>query len=191
MTKLTASLLAAALAAAPVVAPALADEFTDVVQSALDAYAEGDVTVAIEELDYAMKLLNDIKAASLAEFLPQPLAGWTRADEADPEGAGMAMAMLGGGNAAAATYTKGGESFTVTLMANSPMVSGLGAMITGMAGLGGGRPVRIQRTQFTMNEGELQGVVDGKVLVSVSGNATIEDKTAHLEAMDFGALGDF
>jgi hypothetical protein len=27
--------------------------------------------------------------------------------------------------------------------------------------------------------------------VSVSGNASIEDKTAHLEAMDFKALADF
>jgi hypothetical protein len=42
-----------------------------------------------------------------------------------------------------------------------------------------------------MNEGELQGVVDGQVLVSVSGEAPIEDKTAHLEAMDFKAIADF
>jgi hypothetical protein len=184
-------LLTAALASALAAAPAAADEFTDVVQSALDAYAEGDVGVTIEELDYAMKLLNDMKAASLAEFLPPAQDGWTREDSADAEGAGMAMAMFGGGTTAAATYRKGETTFTITLVANSPMVSGLGGMLTGMAGMGGGKPIRIQRTQFVMNEGELQGVVDGQVLVSVSGEAPIEDKTAHLEAMDFKAIADF
>lgn len=180
-----------ALALALVAAPAAADEFTDVIGSALEAYGEGDVTIAREELEYAMRLLNDMKAASLAGFLPAPLAGWTRTDDTEPGGASAAMAMFGGGNAAAATYTRGTEGFTITLLANSPMVGGLGAMITGMSSLAGGRPIRIQRTQFTMNEGELQGVVDGKVLVSVGGEAAIEDKTAHLEAMDFAALGDF
>ena len=75
-------------------------------QSALDAYAEGDVTVALEELDYATKLLNRMKAESLAEFLPAAQAGWTREEEDDPESAGAAMAMFGGGTAAAATYTR-------------------------------------------------------------------------------------
>ena len=76
-------------------------------------------------------------------------------------------------------------------MANSPMVSGVAAMITGMAAMGGGKPIRIQRTQFGVNDGEMQGVVDGDVLVSVSGDASVEDKTAHIEAMDLKALGDF
>ncbi len=169
---------------------ASADEFTDVVDGALEAYEQGDITVAREELDYAMKLLSDLKAQSLAGFLPEALPGWTRT-EADAEGGGMAMAMLGGGTTAAASYTDGSRELTITLMANSPMVSGVGAMITGMASLGGGKPIRIQRTQFGVNGDEMQGVVDGDVLVSVSGDASVEDKTAYLEAMDLKALGDF
>ena len=186
-------LLTAALVAALAAAPAGADEFTDVIQDALDAYADGDVKVATEELEYAMQLLGGMKAESLARFLPDAQPGWTREDatEADAEGAGMAMAMFGGGTTAAATYRRGDEEMTITLVADSAMVTGIGAMLTGMAGIGGGKPIRIQRTQFAMNEGELQGVVDGEVLVSVSGNASVEDKTAHLEAMDFGALADF
>jgi hypothetical protein len=175
------------LAFAPAVS---ADEFTDVVAGALEAYEEGDITVAREELDYAMKLLSDLKAQSLAGFLPEAMPGWTRT-EADAEGGGMAMAMLGGGTTAAATYTDGSQDLTITLMANSPMVSGVAAMITGMAAMGGGKPIRIQRTQFGVNGEEMQGVVDGDVLVSVSGDASIEDKTAYIEAMDLKALGDF
>lgn len=185
--------LAMALIAAAVVAaasPAAADEFTEVVESALEAYAEGDITVAREELDYAMQLLTAMKADSLSTFLPEPLEGWTR-EAADAEGAGPAMAMFGGGTAAAATYSRGAEEFTITLLANSPMVSGIGAMVSGMASLGGSQTVRIQRTQFSVDGDEMQGVAGGKVLISLSGNASVEDKTAHLEAMDFRALADF
>ena len=67
---------------------ASADEFTDVIAGALEAYEKGDITVAREELDYAMKLLTDLKAQSLAGFLPAALPGWTRT-EADAEGGGM------------------------------------------------------------------------------------------------------
>ena len=41
------------------------------------------------------------------------------------------------------------------------MVSGLGAMISGMAGIAGGKPLRIQRTEFTDQDEGLQGVVNG------------------------------
>jgi hypothetical protein len=71
------------------------------------------------------------------------------------------------------------------------MVSVLAAMIGGMASMGGGKPMRIERTEFANNDGELQGVVDGKVMISVAGDATVEDKTAYLEAMDFKGLAEF
>jgi hypothetical protein len=184
-------ILAAALLVAAAL-PAAADEFTETVDSALSAYRENDIKGAREELDYAVKLLDAMKSASLAKFLPAALPGWTRqeASQGDAEGAGMAMAMFGGGTTASASYTDGTADMTITLIADSPMVSGLGAIFTGMAGAGG-KPIRIKRTQFTMNEGDLQGVVDNKVMVSVSGSASLEQKQAQLEAMDFEALGGF
>ena len=181
--------ICAALAIVAIAGPASSDEFTDVIDSALSAYNEGDISIAIEELDYAGKLLKELKSASLSQYLPEPLEGWTRS-EADPNSGGMAIA-FGGGTAAAASYSNGAEELTIALVANSPMVSGLGAMITGMSSLTGGKPIRIQRTQFANNDGELQGVVDGKVLVSVSGEASLENKTSFLEAMDMRALRDF
>lgn len=170
--------------------PAAADEFTDVVESALEAYAEGDIAAATEELDFAKQLLTEMKAQSLSVYLPEPLDGWTR-EAADAGGAMPALGMFGGGTAAAASYSRGTEELTITLLANSPMVSGIGAMVSGLAAVGSNRPVRIQRTQFSVDGENMQGVVGGKVLVSVEGNASIEDKTAHLEAMDFRALGNF
>ncbi len=182
-------LLPAAIVMVIAALPARADEFTDVVEGALTAYRDGDITIAKEELDYALRLLNDMKAASLANYLPEALAGWTRQVE-EAENAGFAMSMFGGGTTAAATYVGGGEQFTITLVANSPMVAGMGAMISGLGAVSG-RPMRIQRVQFANNEGELQGVVENRVLITVDGSATVEDKVAHLEAMDFRALGSF
>ena len=123
-------------------------------------------------------------------MLPDAPPGWTKtADEA--EEAGIGMAIFGGGTTAAATYSDGKDDVTITLVADSPMVSGLGAMISGVTSLGGGKPLRIQRTEFTATDGELQGVVGDKVMVSVGGSATLEQKTALLEKMDFKALADY
>jgi hypothetical protein len=48
-----------------------------------------------------------------------------------------------------------------------------------------------QRVEFTQSDGGLQGVVNKRVMVSVTGSAPLEVKQAALEAMDFKALGDF
>jgi hypothetical protein len=183
--------IAAALTLATLEVPAAgADEFTDVIDSALLAYSEGDISGARSELDYAMKLLTEIKSASLAGYLPSALPGWTR-EAAEADGAGTAMAMLGGGTAAAATYRNAGKEFTLTLVANSPMVGAISAMISGVASIAGTERRRVQRTEFAVNEGDLQGVVGGKVLVSASGTATVDDMMSVIETMDLRALGEF
>jgi hypothetical protein len=181
--------IAAALTIGLIATPALADEFTDALDSARAAYQERDLKATREELDYAVSLINGMKAEMLGKLLPEPLPGWTR-ESVEGEDAGMAMAMFGGGTTASATYTKGTEDITITLVADSPMVMGLGGMLAGLASANG-KPLRINRTQFALNEGELQGVVDNKVMVSVSGSASQADKIAQIEAMDFEALGDF
>jgi hypothetical protein len=99
--------------------------------------------------------------------------------------------MLGGGSTASASYTDGKSEFTLTLVANSPMISGMAAMMSGLATMGGGETFRIQRETFQVTDGEIQGVVNGKVLISISGDAPVEAKRAHLESMDLRALGAF
>jgi hypothetical protein len=187
MNRIAAAAFACALATLPAVVAA--DEFTDTMDDALAAYRAGDYDAARDDLDYALKLLNDLKAAGLADFLPAALPGWTRSENA--ETATMPIPMLGGGSTASASYTDGTDAFTVTLVANSPMISGMAAMLSGLATLGGGRTIRVQRETFQINDDEIQGVVNGKVLVSISGDAAVEDKQAHLEAMDLRALGNF
>lgn len=187
MLRLLPALLALGLSAAP----SLADEVTDTLEGALQAYRDGDVTAAREDIDYAAKLLAAMRAESLAKFLPDALPGWTRAD-ADAEESGGMMSMLGGGTAASATYTKDdGTELKIDLVASSPMVSGIAAMVSSMGSMGGAKPMRIKRTEFADSDGDLQGVVDGNVMISAAGDATLDEKKAYLEAMDFDALADF
>ena len=184
-------LLPLASALTLVAAVATADEFTDTIEGALEAYRSGDITATQQDLEYAGKLLTAMKSESLAKFLPAAPAGWTREDAAgDAEASGM-MGMFGGGTAASATYRRGSEEMTLNLIANSPMITGMAGMLSGIAAMGGGKPMRIQRTEFAMNEQDLQGVVGGKVMVSVGGSASVEDKSALIDSMDLGALRDF
>jgi hypothetical protein len=189
MTRIAAAALACALSTLPAAAPVAADEFTDTLDGALEAYRAGDYDAARDDLDYALKLLNDLKAAGLADFLPAAQPGWTRTENS--ETASLPIPMLGGGSTASASYTDGTAEFTLTLVANSPMISGMAAMMSGLATMGGGQTIRIQRETFQVTDGEIQGVVNGKVLVSISGDAPVEAKRAHLESMDLRALGAF
>lgn len=179
-------ILAAALAAVP--ALSRADEFTDTVEAALEAYRAGDADAAREDLDYAVKLLAEAKAAGLAAFLPEPAAGWTR--EAG-EDAAAAMTIFGGGVSASAVYRRGEADFTLTLIAKSPMVTSVAAMLGNMAILPGTETRRIKRQTFAVNDGQIQGVVDDRVLVTAEGSATTEEMFEAIERIDFDGLKAF
>lgn len=178
------------LAAALPLSSARADEFTDTLASALKAYQEGDVKAASEDLNYATKLLSSQKTAALAKFLPAAPAGWTRTDDA-PEDEGIGMAMLGGGTTVAATYANGASEAKITLLADSPMVGTFGAMLGGLASVTGAKPTRIQRVEFSDTDGEMRGLVNNRIMITVEGSATSEEKRALIEAMDLGALADY
>ena len=178
------ALFAALLLAAPV---AQADEVTETLQSAIAAYEEGDIPYALEELAYAQQLMQEMKAAGLAEFLPEAPEGWTR--EVDTEMT-QAMGMMGGGSGAEATYSdEAGQSFTVTLTADNPMVSAMAGMFAS-AGLMGGKMVRVGREKFIDQEGDLTAVIDNRILIQASG-AEVDVMLPVLEAIDYRELARF
>lgn len=179
------TLIAAALAAGLTPAETRADEFTDVVEGALEAYRAGDVDAAREDLDYAVKLLAASKAKGLVALLPEPVPGWTREDGADES---MAMTMFGGGVTASAVYRRGDAEFTLRLVADSPMIASVAGMLGGMATLPGTDIRRIGRQTFAVGDGQVQGVVDNRILVAADGSATVDDMVATIERMDFAAL---
>jgi hypothetical protein len=180
-------LLSCALAAA-VASPALADEFTDTVALALEAYEEGDIAGARDEMEYAVTLLQGIEGAGFQSLLPEPLDGWTREIDTD---ASAGMAMMGGGSMAMARYSDGEQTLELTLISGGAMAASLGAMLGNtqtMAMMG--KVTRIKRKSFVNSDGDLQGMV-GNVIVQLSGSASQEVKIEYIKALDFKALKSY
>lgn len=165
---------------------ALADEVTDTLTSAMNAYEEGDIDYAIEELDYAKQLLQAMKTEELTAFLPDAPPGWTR-EISDDMNSGLSM--LGGGMGAEAEYSDGSESFTITIMANNPMVTAMGGMVSNAAMLGM-KLERVGRQKFVNDDGELTGLIDSRILIQASG-AEVETMIGVLETIDYKSLEDF
>lgn len=165
---------------------ARADEISDTLQSALDAYTEGDAAYALEELDYARQLLLQLKTDELGTFLPAAPDGWTREINTEMN---AGLALMGGGTGAEATYQGDGQAITLQLMADNPMVGALGGMIAN-ATMYGAKLERVGREKFMIQENEVTGLVDGRILVKASG----ADPEALLEligTIDMKKLKDF
>ena len=168
--------------------PAAADDITDALSAAIAAYEAGDIPDALGEVAYATQLLNALQAEGLTEFLPEPLAGWQR--EVSTDGA-ASMGFLGGGTAAEATYTGPGGRFTLTLMADNPMVASMAGILGNAALIGSmGQLERINRENFMNSNGDLSGLIGGRILIQATGSDT-DAMIAHIEQMDFRALEDF
>lgn len=167
-------------------APALADEITDLLLSAIDAYQDGDVQYALDEIEMAKQELMALKTDALGRYLPPAPDGWTREVSSDVQ---QGLAMLGGGVGAEASYQGDGKSYTIKLMADNPMVTSLAGIINN-ASMMGLKSKRVNRQKFVIQDGEIMGLVANRILVQVSG-ADIDTMLGALEAMDFEAMGRF
>lgn len=187
MKRMLACLLVPALLAGPV----MADDFEESIEAALEAYRDGDIKAAKEEIDFAAQLLSQMKAAGLQSLLPEPMDGWTREDGDGSEAA--AISAFGGGQMASATYRRGDETVDIQLMANNQMVSALGAMFSNPALMGAaGKVKRIARQKVVVTpEGEFQAMVDGRIMIQLTGSADAETKEEYFKAIDFKGLKEF
>ena len=169
--------------------PAQADEVEDALQLALEAYQAGDINAAKEEIDYVGQLLKQLRAAALGAFLPEALPDWTRA-EGDSS---AAMMGFGGGLAASATYRRGTDIIEIQLMADNAMVNTMAMMFANPAMMGSmGELKRIKRQKVVISQqGELQALLEKRILIQITGRAPIEDKEAYFSAMDISGLKDF
>lgn len=184
-TPLIALTMAAALAW-----PAAADDFTDSIEAALEAYRDGDIKTAKEEIDFAAQLLAQMKAEGLKSFLPEALEGWERKDDENDSGA---MAAFGGGQMAAASYSRDGKRVKVQLMADNQMVTALAGMFSNsamMAAMGTVKRINRQKVIVTKQD-EVQSLVDGRIMIQITGDADIEDKEAYFAEIDVKGLKEF
>lgn len=166
--------------------PATADEVTDTLQSAIDAYSDGDIQYALDELDYARQKLLEMKTDSLGAFLPPAPDGWTRQRDTEMS---AGLAMMGGGVGASAEYTApDGVSATITLMADNAMVGSMAAMVANAAAMGM-KTERINRQRFASQDGQMLALVGNRVLIQAEGD--LDAARALLQGVDFEAMAGF
>ncbi|MCC5957368.1 MAG: hypothetical protein JJU07_14805 [Natronohydrobacter sp.] len=181
--------LATLLIAGVISSPALADPFVDALETAIEAYRDGDLQFAEDELVEAQRLLAEMKAQGLAAFLPDAPDGWTR--EIDTE-AGQMLGFMGGGTIAKADYTGPDGRFELTLMADNPFVAQLGMMLGNSAMIAqmGGQIERINRVRFLREDNSLKAMIGSRVLLTAEG-ADPDVMIPLLEQMDFRAIENF
>jgi hypothetical protein len=169
---------------------ASADEVEDALQFALEAYQAGDIKTAREEVDFAIQLLQQMKTAALADFLPAAMDGWKQQVSNDPSAGAF------GGSAALATYhLEGNQSHQVSIqiMAGGQMVTTMATMFGNAAMLGTmGTVKRIARQKAVVtSDGDIQALIDNRIMVQIGGTAPVEDKEAYFSLINFRDLEDF
>ena len=181
-------LVTAALMAAMAASPARADEISDAIAEAQRAYQGGQVQAAQTALQEALQLLSQRAAAGLAAALPNPLPGWT-AEEANTNAAGGVG--LFGGSTATRTYRNAREqSVEIQVVSDNPMVAQLAAILANPMLAGAmGRLVRVgEQRAIQSNDGDIQMLVDNRILVQVQGDAPAEAKLAYARAINVARL---
>ncbi len=154
-------------------------DFNSSLDSARDAFEAGDLSAAIRFLDYARQVAQ---GTELEQFLPKPQSAWRREIVAYGLPAVWSSMYSGvNGSAVKAEYLADGTQIEITLISEQLMLNGLMLPFDGSATIGG--------QMFMQVEGEdLLHARIGRVIVWITGTATMADKTALIEQMDFQAL---
>jgi len=173
----------------------LADEVLDSINEATEAYNEKEYQEAIESLEYARQLIQQMSSDNMIGFLPEPLSGW-KAKTASTQN----MGIMGGSAGVEREYTKsGGGRVTISIMGDSPLFQGMMAVFNpALAGAGGGKLQKIKRNKAIVKYdsddqgGEIMINVDKRYLVMVEGDSVaLDELMAYAEAVDYKGLKQF
>ena len=182
--------IAALLLGVAVASGARADDVTDQINEALKAYQNHDTQTAIAALDAASNLMRQTRADGLKKLLPPAPPGWT-ADAA--ESTAVSVAMLGGGITASRAYHNGDQRVEVQIVADSPMLQTVAALIGSPLGAFGGMKTVViggRRMTYSDNDRSYMTLVADKVIVRIEGNADTPDPTlkSFIAIIDFAAI---
>jgi hypothetical protein len=182
--------MAAVLLIAASASGAHADDVTDQINEALKAYQNHDTQTAMAALDAASNLLRQARAEGLKKLLPAVPPGWT-ADNSESTAVGAAM--LGGGTTASRTYHNGSQRVEVQIIADSPMLQGMAALLNSpLAAMGGMKTVVVNGRRMSYNDSDnsYMTLVADKVIVKVDGNKDTPEPTlkSFVGAIDFAAI---
>ena len=174
--------------------PALADEISDQIKRGLKLYEDGDLTGAVEELEFALAQMRQQKAENLTKIFPKAPSGW-EAEKPKAQSAGRAL--LGGGINVTQVYKQGRGDGTVTMevVTDSPFIQTLAMVLANpmiMQGDDHGRLIRLHGEKGLLKQvgkdgAELQILIDKRILFKVEVRQT---DSADTVAKQFGELMD-
>lgn len=165
------SLAAAALLALPAWA---ADGVPGRIDAARQAYAKGDLTRTVRELDAALTELHDRLGKAFAETMPPAPAGW-QAEPAEIQGLGQ----VGGGLQVTRAYLKNDASLNASLIVDSPAVAAAAALLSNPAASAAQPNLRrvkvgaedaLLRWDATTKAGEITMVLGSRVVLEIEGD---------------------
>lgn len=170
--------------------PLQADEVSDALQAAVDAYASGDLGKTASSITLATQALGTLQAGLLSALLPEPPEGWTRTLTED---FAQSFGMMGGGSGAEARYENADQSisFTISFVADNPMVGAMGGMLGNAQMMAMMGKVEMVGDQPVLDaDGTLQALVNSRVLFQAQG-ADSAVMLPVVQAIDFAKLGNF
>lgn len=168
------------------IAPAFADDITEALDAARKSYQSGDLAGAKQQADVASQLIGQKNAEGFVALLPKPLSGWT-AEEAQTTAVGSSVF---GASQARRTYRNKDVEVEVQITGDSAMVAQLAPILSNPAIAGAmGKLVKLgSQRGIQTHQGDVQAVVNNKILLMVTGSAPAADKLAYAQAVDFAKL---
>ncbi|TET87027.1 MAG: hypothetical protein E3J96_06280 [Sulfurovum sp.] len=171
-----------------------ADDVVDTLNEAIKSYESGEYSVAVEDLNYALQLIQQKKSKGLEAYLPEALPGWS-AKKAESQTAGAGM--FGGGISTSREYKKGSSRIKIEIITDSPLLQSMMGIFSNpmFAASDGGKLQRINREKAIVkyNEerrrGDITIVVAKRFLVKVEGQkVSLDDLESYAKAIDFKKL---
>jgi hypothetical protein len=172
--------------------PCYADDVTDAMDKALSAYKAGQSQQAITQLELATQLVRQQRATAMESVLPAPLKGWT-ADA--PESTSVGAAMFGGGSTIKRNYAKDGQTLSIEIVSDSPMLQSVMGLLTNPmfgAASQGGKIQMINGQQAIIKKDSIMLVVDKTFLITIAGSDTLnKEMLEYAQAIDLKKLATF
>jgi len=171
-----------------------ADDVVDTLKEVIKSYENGEYSMAVEDLNYVLQLIQQKKSKGLEAYLPEALPGWS-AKKAQSVAA--ASAMFGGGISSSREYTKNDSRIKVEIITDSPLMQSMMGLFSNpmFATADGGKLERIHREKAIVKydeeqkNGEITIIVAKRFLVKVEGRRVmVDDLKAYAKAIDFSKL---
>lgn len=188
MPKALAAALAALALSAPL--PGRADAVSDALAAAAAAYADGKLSETSARIAEASAALSALQSAALLALLPPAPEGWTRTENSDMT---QSLVVIGGGSGIEATYRgPDGQSFTLSIYADNPMILSMREMFVNemLVTMMGGKKTMGGGEYLVQDEQSVFTIVDDRMVVQAMG-APVATMEPVLAALDYAALANY